>query len=173
MAHAETAKLVQGMIPSAAPPESLPATIAHIESAQASSGRIPPPHEALATTRVYGAALVLVLVGAFATRAAFVLTSDFPLYDGGLFLAMLEAVRASHYVLPDVVVYNGMAIPFAYPPLAFYVGSFAADAMGIALVDLLRLVPLVMSTLSVAAFALLAHAVVRDRVGTLVATAFV
>ncbi len=110
-----------------------------------------------------------VLLGA-AVRAWPVIASDFPLNDGGLFYAMTRELQAAHYLLPETVSYNGLRIPFAYPPLGFYAAGLVAEATGSTLFDLLRFVPLAISTLCVAAFAALARSLLGSRAGAAAAT---
>ena len=56
--------------------------------------------------------------------------AGFPINDGGLFLASIQALQKNDYVLPAYVQYNGLDIPFAYPPLAFYVAGVIDDVVG-------------------------------------------
>lgn len=49
--------------------------------------------------------------------------AGFPINDGGLFYTMIRAIQANGFRLPDYVQYNGLNIPFVYPPLGFYVGA--------------------------------------------------
>jgi hypothetical protein len=50
--------------------------------------------------------------------------AGFPINDGGLFYTMVRAVQANGYSLPPHVMYNGLSIPFAYPPAAFFIGAW-------------------------------------------------
>lgn len=99
-------------------------------------------------------------VGVF-VRANAVLASDFPLNDGGLFYAMMRDLQAHGYRLPAYTSYNGGDIPFAYPPFALYTGALLAGLTPLSLIDVLRFVPLTVSSLTIVAFALLA----RDALG--------
>jgi len=110
-----------------------------------------------------------VLLG-FAVRLRYVLASGFPLNDGGLFYVTIQALQRSHYALPAFVSYNGLRIPFAYPPLGFYAAALLTDFLHLGLFTVLRVVPLVMSTLSIGAFALLARAVLPSRQAAVAAT---
>lgn len=51
------------------------------------------------------------------------LSADFPLNDGGLFYLMTRELQGAHYALPVYTSYNSAQIPFAYPPLAFYIAG--------------------------------------------------
>jgi hypothetical protein len=114
-----------------------------------------------------GAALAVVL--GFAIRAALVFETDFPLNDGGLFLAMVEAVRENNLAVPRNVYYNGLEIPFAYPPLSFTVAAFLAD-LGMRPLDTLRFVPLLVNTLAIVAMACLARLSLPTALGAAAAT---
>ncbi len=114
-----------------------------------------------------GVALAL-LIG-FAIRAGRVLPADFPLNDGGLFLRMVEAVRANGLIPPATVSYNGIELPFVYPPLAFAAAALLANA-GVPAVETLRVLPLLANTASMAAFALLAATILRPGLAAGLAT---
>jgi hypothetical protein len=102
-------------------------------------------------------------VVAISVRAWLVLSSDFPLNDGGLFYRMTEELAANGFRLPTTTSYNAAGIPFAYSPLAFYIGAVLHAALGVDLVDVFRLVPLVFTTLCVVAFWLLARDLAPSR----------
>ncbi|MHB8575243.1 MAG: hypothetical protein ACYDCQ_07905 [Dehalococcoidia bacterium] len=106
------------------------------------------------------AVAVAVTLGLF-VRAAHTLLHDFPLNDGGLFYTMTRDLQAAHYRLPAVTSYNVEHIPFAYPPLGFYVAGLLNDITRISVTQLLRFLPLVTSALGVAAFAALAGVLLR------------
>ena len=73
--------------------------------------------------------LLSVLVGAF-MRFNPTLLAGFAINDGGMFAVMVDDLKASHYILPAFTTYNHLNIPFAYPPLGFYLGRIAADLFG-------------------------------------------
>ncbi len=85
--------------------------------------------------------------------------AGFPLNDGGLFHAMILAVRDNQYRLPYFVEYNGLSIPFAYPPLGFYSGAFLSQITGASPVEILRWLPAVISTAIIPAFYWLAKSI--------------
>lgn len=66
---------------------------------------------------------VIVVIGGL-VRIGPVAGSGFPLGDGGLFASMIGDIRDAAFALPSFTTYNGGDIPFAYPPLALYVGAF-------------------------------------------------
>jgi uncharacterized protein with PQ loop repeat len=92
-----------------------------------------------------------------------VLSSDFPLNDGGLFYVMIQDLQRSHYALPEFTAFNSLHIPFVYPPLAFYLTAALSDLAGWSVLDLLRILPAMISTFTVLAFYPLALNVLRSR----------
>jgi len=114
----------------------------------------PAPRRAISVDWAIVAAVALGVV----VRAVLVFTRDFPLNDGGLFYLMAEEVQRAHYRLPAFTAYNAMNIPFAYSPLGFYAAAALADVTGLGMVQVFRILPLVATAGTVAAFALLARA---------------
>lgn len=99
-----------------------------------------------------GVALLLVLLAAASIRLAPLRGDHFPVNDGGLFWVMVEDLRANGFRLPAVTSYNHLGIPFAYPPLALYVVAAIATVLRVDSIEVLRLMPPVVSiftTLSV------------------------
>ncbi len=88
--------------------------------------------------------------------------SPLPLNDGGLFYAMLKDLIENGFRLPQTVDYNGLAIPFAYPPLTFYVGGWIAHTFDVSLLDLLRWIPAIVTALTVIAFFDLARTLLKS-----------
>src|SRR4051794_14912665 len=113
--------------------------------------------------------VVLIALGAV-LRLGPALRADFPLNDGGMFLRMVEEVQQARYMLPVFTSYNGMHIPFAYPPLGFYLAAGGSDALGVAPIDVLRVLPAVLTTLALSVFAIAARSVLRSSVGAATAT---
>lgn len=89
---------------------------------------------------------------------------DFALNDGALFVQMSEAIRSNGYILPEVVVYNRTEIPFAYPPLSFYLVALLTDLFHFNSLDVVRYMPLVFNILSIGTFVLLASRLLKDKV---------
>ena len=100
--------------------------------------------------------IVATMLG-FAVRTSYVLGSDFPLNDGGLFVVMTRDLIHAGFQIPITTTYNDLGIPFAYPPLGIYFLAVMTTATGIDLAELLRWVPLLLSVAGIPAFALLAH----------------
>lgn len=105
--------------------------------------------------------LLSLLVGGY-IRLSRVLTADFPLNDGGLFFQMTTELIANHFKLPLFTSYNGLGIPYAYPPLAFYLTGGLSQLFGWSLLDVYRVFPAVISILTIPAFYLLAREITRD-----------
>ena len=124
------------------------------------------------TRAEYIAALSAVLVLGFAVRAIFVLGAGFPINDGGMFYAMARDLQANSYALPAFTSYNGGQIPFAYPPAGFYIAAFLDDSTPISLLASFQYLPLMFSTLTIAAFWLLAKDLLRSRIATVSAVFF-
>lgn len=123
----------------------------------------------MSTAATLGVMVVLTALG-FVVRAFSVLAADFPLNDGGLFYQMVVDLRGEWPFLPATTVYNGLEIPFAYPPLAFYLAAVLHDVMGG--IDVLRWLPLLLTTLTVPAFFLLARSLLGGMVTPIAATFF-
>jgi hypothetical protein len=73
--------------------------------------------------------------------------------DGGLILSMVDDLRASGLALPATTTYNGLEIPFMYPPLGLLAAAAMGEALGVSTIDLLRWLPLAFSVGCLAAFA--------------------
>ena len=83
--------------------------------------------------------------------------AGFPIVDGGMFLVMARDLQASHYLLPVFTSYNNIQIPYAYPPLGFYLLAGINQLFGTSLLSLLQWLPAIFSALTIPAFALLAQ----------------
>jgi Dolichyl-phosphate-mannose-protein mannosyltransferase len=90
-------------------------------------------------------------------RFAPAVLSDFPINDGGMFFVMTEELQANHYKLPEVSNYNGLQIPFAYPPLGFYLAGLSSDLFSVNLIHVFLWFPAIISTLALIAFYFLAR----------------
>ncbi len=106
-----------------------------------------------------GRALLLVLALGGLIRAAHVARSDFPLGDGGLFLAIVDHLNRGGFALPVFVQYNAQEIPFGYPPLGFYLAAAAAHLSGATSIEVMRALPLAFSVATLVVFGLLARTV--------------
>jgi hypothetical protein len=117
------------------------------------------------TLVVFSIALAALLV-----RWAVISGESFPVNDGGLFMAMIDDLRAADFALPKYTDYNQLEIPFAYPPLPFYLGAAVAEWTPLDTADVLRVIPLVASTLTVVAVYPLARRLLRTLDAAVLAT---
>ncbi len=115
--------------------------------------------------------MLAVLVGAF-MRFNPTLLAGFAINDGGMFAVMVDDLKASRYLLPVFTTYNHLNIPFAYPPLGFYLGRVAGDLFGLSSLQVLRWVPAFFASLSVPAFYLLALRLLKNKYYAAVSTLF-
>src|SRR3990172_1547106 len=112
---------------------------------------------------IFGVVFFFTLIG-LAVRLAAPLQAAFPLNDGGLFYAMIVDLQEAGYALPVYATYNAATIPFAYPPLAFYLTGWLADLLRIPTLELVRLLPAVISALTIPAFYSLAKEITSSKV---------
>src|SRR4051812_31493754 len=87
------------------------------------------------------------------------LLSSFPLNDGGLFYSMTMGLKNNGFILPQTTTYNLADIPFAYPPFAFYLVGLLNTLTNWPVLDIFRILPALISTLTIPAFFLLARQV--------------
>jgi hypothetical protein len=111
-------------------------------------------HQNLSALHLSIAALVVTSIGGL-IRFYFILQADFPLNDGGLFHVMIEDLQANGFILPRFTSYNFMDIPYAYSPLPFYLAGLLNNWLGWSLVDILRILPAIISTLAIPVFFIL------------------
>jgi hypothetical protein len=99
------------------------------------------------------------IVGGWVWSFATTLTG-FPLNDGGMFQVMIRSIVENNMRLPDLIHYNGLDLPFAYPPLSFYIGALVSRIFHVEPVEILRWLPVFIITLSIPAFYYLAKLIV-------------
>jgi len=92
------------------------------------------------------------LILGFGIRLLPVLTATFPLNDGGMFYSMVEDLKRSHFALPAYTSYNGGSLPYTYPPLGFYAGAIVSSLLRVDTLTVLRILPAVVSCLTLLAF---------------------
>lgn len=107
-----------------------------------------------------GLALV---VGAIVRLVPLSWGQGFPLNDGGMFMAMVDDIKAGGYRLPEFMSYNGGNIPFAYPSLPFYTAAALSDVFGWSTIEVLHYLPAFFSLLTLPAFYLLARVILPSR----------
>jgi hypothetical protein len=125
-------------------------------------------------TRAEWSTLILFLAILLGTFMRFnpTLLAGFPINDGGMFAAMVEDLKTSGYLLPAFTSYNHLNIPYAYPPLGFYLGRLAADLFGFSAVEAVRWVPAFFASLSIPAFYLLALRLLKNKYYAAISTLF-
>jgi hypothetical protein len=116
----------------------------------------------------------LILLAAFLFGAWFRIMpawmAGFPVNDGGMFYTMIQGLQANHYLLPLFTTYNHASIPFAYPPLGFYIGAAINDLLHVPLMEVIRWLPGIINALCVPAFYLFAKEVLQDKLQSAMAT---
>ena len=75
---------------------------------------------------------------------------------------MTQELVTNHFRLPIFTNYNHLNIPFAYPPLAFYLTGALNQLFGWSLLDIYRIFPAVVTVLTIPAFYLLARDLTDD-----------
>jgi hypothetical protein len=96
--------------------------------------------------------------------------AQFPINDGGLFYRMTEAVIENGFRLPAYVHYNGLSIPFAYPPLGFYLAGIVSAALGIKLIQIFLYLPAIVLIVTLFAFFALANTLFESKLKAGLAT---
>jgi len=105
-------------------------------------------------------------------RISIPISTGFPTGDGGLFYAMVEDIRENQFVLPLYVEYNNISIPFAYPPLGFYIAGFIGELFHFATLDILTWFPAIILTFAIPAFYYLANLMTESKMQAGMATVF-
>lgn len=119
--------------------------------------------------------LLLLLMACFLgalVRLMPALAVHFPLNDGGMFYGMAQELQTSRYALPVTTAYNGLGLPYAYPPFGIYVASFLADFVDIPWLDVFLWLPPFISILAIPVFYLPARSLLDDRLRASLATLF-
>jgi hypothetical protein len=107
---------------------------------------------------------LVVAVGiAAAVRLQPVISAPFVLNDGGLFAQMAGDLTANGFLLPSFTTYNGLELPFAYPPLGLIVLAVTSGLLGVHAEDVVRWLPVVISIASVGAMYLVSAELLRSR----------
>jgi len=97
-----------------------------------------------------------------------------PLGYGGLYALMSEQISANHFLLPSEVPFYGPGgIPFAYPPLAFYVMAFGVQLMDVTTITYLRFAPSIFSSFSLVLVFLIADRIIRSKIAAVIAVVLV
>jgi hypothetical protein len=116
--------------------------------------------------------LVTLVIGGWLRLSPASMAGRFPMNDGGMFYTMIRDLRQNNYVLPAHTTYNNLNIPYAYPPLSFYLAGFLADVLHVSDLTILLWLPAVINILTLPAFALLANSMLKSRLKAALATLF-
>lgn len=112
---------------------------------------------------------LLIFALGIAVRVNFVSGSDFPLNDGGFFYSMTEDLIDNNFSLLEYSSYNHADIPYAYPPLAFYLIGAISKLSRVSLFSLFMYFPLIVSCISIPVFFLLTKKFFRQTIYRLLA----
>ncbi|MAT43860.1 MAG: hypothetical protein CL609_16115 [Anaerolineaceae bacterium] len=83
-------------------------------------------------------------------------TINAPIGIAGLYTLMAKLIQQNHFIIPQTVPYYGPGgIPFAYPPLGFYLMAFLTGPIGISEMEYLRWAPALFSIFAMLAVFLL------------------
>ena len=96
-------------------------------------------------------------------------SNGFPLNDGGMFYTMIRDLKANHYLLPQFTTYNFTDIPFAYPPLGFYIAASLSDLLPVSVLQILLWLPALVNTLAIFFFYKLAEQILPSRMSAALA----
>jgi hypothetical protein len=113
--------------------------------------------------------LLATILGGY-VRISQVAQLHFPINDGGMFYTMTTDLLANGFHLPLLTTYNAAQIAYVYPPLAFYLAGFLTNVFKWPLIDIFRILPALMATLTVPAFYLLAKELLGSKAQTALAT---
>lgn len=102
-----------------------------------------------------------VLFGSFVRILPGLLTG-FPINDGGMFAVMMRDLQTNSFILPSFTSYNFSEIPFAYPPLGFYIGALF-KLIGLSEIQVLIWLPMAFTVATIPAFYLLANKLMENR----------
>ncbi|WP_332897285.1 ArnT family glycosyltransferase [Haladaptatus sp. CMSO5] len=92
--------------------------------------------------------LLPALVAGITVYLVYLKTHPYPAFGAGLFLLMAEQVSQHGYALPATIPHYASPIPFAYPPLMFYVVAAIRDLFGVNPLLISRVLPGLVTTLA-------------------------
>ena len=104
--------------------------------------------------------LCAIILGAL-VRLLHVWGLEFPINDGGLFYTMARDLQANGFLIPRVTSYNGGGLPFAYPPLGFYLAGSLETVFGWDLLGLMRWLPVIFNLLTIPVFYLFSRRLIE------------
>jgi hypothetical protein len=142
--------------------------------------KIQAPHKSITSKIHYlsreekaaGILLFVALLLGTAIRLVHTAATDFPLNDGGLFYTMTRDLQANGFLIPQYTTYNQSELPFAYPPLGFYLAGGLNSLFGLDLLSLMRWLPFFFNVLTILVFYLFAKRFFRDPIKAGIAVLF-
>lgn len=93
--------------------------------------------------------LIIIIIYGFILRWQYLSDSEFPLNDGGMFYNMIQDIQHNNNLLPAYTTYNDRDIPFAYPPLPFYITIFLSNLFHLQILDIIKYLPFVSNLLAI------------------------
>lgn len=105
--------------------------------------------------------LIAMLIGGY-IRLVKVLPSPFPIGDGGMFYNMTLDLINNKFHLPEFITYNHVDVPNTYPPLGIYLTGAISALFHFNLIDVFRILPAILSILTIPAFYLLAKEMIKN-----------
>ena len=114
--------------------------------------------------------VIAITILAAILRLAFILPTDFPLNDGGLFFAMTQDLIRSGFALPAYTSYNLANIPYAYPPFGFYLAAGLHQFLHVPLIEIFRFLPLLFNIFTIPVLYLLANELLASQNQAILAT---
>jgi len=86
--------------------------------------------------------LTSAIVTSLCIHLVYLATHPYPAYGAGLYLEITEQISAHGYGLPATIPgYTAGGVPFAYPPLAFYLAALIRDLTGVGPIAYSRFLP--------------------------------
>ena len=115
--------------------------------------------------------LAIPLVVGSVVVLAYLATHPYPAYGAGLYLHIAERIAENGYRLPTRIPgYTADGVPFAYPPLMFYLSALAMDVGRVDPLALSRYVPAVVTVGYLVPYYFLARELLGDRPAASLAT---
>ena len=83
---------------------------------------------------------------------------------------MILDLQANHYAAPLFTTYNDASIPFAYPPLGFFVGAGLSDLLNVSPLAIIRWLPGIVNAICIPAFYFFANEALDNKLQSAIAT---
>ncbi len=115
--------------------------------------------------------LLIIFAAGFILRFEYVQDPTFPLGDGGMFYTMTQELIENNFKIPEYTSYNNSHIPYAYPPLAFYLAGGISKLFHIDLLQIFLWLPFLVNLCSIPLVFLFAKQFFQDNSYALITTA--